>query len=718
LPDTTTTKYTYDGVGRLLTTTDQAGLVTTKTYNAVGRLTSVADAIRPTANVTQYAYDLNGNLLQLQDAAGRVTSYEYDRLDRRIVRTLPLGNSENYSYDAVGNLATKNDFNQNTTTYSYDALNRLLSKVPDSDLSEPTISFTYTQTGQRASMTDATGTTNYSSYDNRDRLKTKATPEGTLSYTYDVHGNVLTIASSNTNGASMTYTYDALNRLASAKDNRIAAQGGPSTPTTYGYDAVGNPTAYAYPNTVQTGNVFDPLNRLTQTCASTSSPACSAGTKLASYAYTLGAAGNRTNVLELNGRNVAYGYDNDYRLTSEAITGDPAGHNGTVSYTQYDAVGNRLSMTSTLSAVPGGSFVYDANDQLTTDTYDANGNTISSGGISYGYDFENRLLTPGAVLILYDGDGNRVSETVAGVTTEYLVDTLNPTGLPQVVDEVVNGSVTRTYAYGLQRLSENQKISGTWTPSFYGYDGHGNVRFLANTSGTVGNTYQFDAFGNQITSTGTTPNNYLYSGEASDSATNFYQLRDRWYRPTVGRFITRDSFEGVQCSPLSFNPYIYGSDDPVNRIDPTGRADELDYSQALKIGVYAAPGLILLQKQIACVFSLTASVLYGIVQAGPGNVGRITLNSNTCTANVEPKCPPCDPGPEAGTLCYETGFGQHHGWDPHYHIWHRGQDQVTCDCYWNKKHGTKGGHQFPPVLWGIGLQDCSTYPSWLQWTGK
>ena len=83
-------------------------------------------------------------------------------------------------------------------------------------MSEPTISFTYTQTGQRASMTDATGTTNYSSYDNRERLKTKATPEGTLSYTYDAHGNLLTLASSNANGASMTYTYDALNRLASA----------------------------------------------------------------------------------------------------------------------------------------------------------------------------------------------------------------------------------------------------------------------------------------------------------------------------------------------------------------------------------------------------------------------------------------------------------------------------------------------------------------------
>ena len=78
-----------------------------------------------------------------------------------------------------------------------------------------------------------------------------------------------------------------------------------------------------------------------------------------------------------------------------------------------------------------------------------------------------------------------------------LVDTLNPTGLPQVLDEVVKGSVTRTYAYGLQRVSQNQQISGTWTPSFYGYDGHGNVRFLTNTSGAVGNTYQFDAFGNQ-----------------------------------------------------------------------------------------------------------------------------------------------------------------------------------------------------------------------------
>src|SRR5260370_28578639 len=95
----------------------------------------------------------------------------------------------------------------------------------------------------------------------------------------------------------------------------------------------------------------------------------------------------------------------------------------------------------------------------------------------------------------YDGDGNRVSETGGGVTTKYLVDSLNPTGYSQVLDELVNGSVTKTYTYGLQRISENQLSGSTWNPTFYGYDGPGNRPFLASATGTVGNTYQFDAFG-------------------------------------------------------------------------------------------------------------------------------------------------------------------------------------------------------------------------------
>jgi YD repeat-containing protein len=306
---------------------------------------------------------------------------------------------------------------------------------------------------------------------------------------------VLTVNSNNTNGASMTYTYDALNRLASAKDNRIAAQGGSSNPTTYSYDATGNLTGYLYPNTTQTQNVFDPVNRLAQTCSATTSPACSAGTKLTNYVYGLGPAGNRLVVTELhnNSRQVIYGYDNDYRLTSEAINSDPARNNGTVSYTQYDATGNRQTMTSTLNAVPGGSFSYDNNDRLTSDVYDANGNTTASAGISNTYDFENRMLTHGSLSLIYDGDGNRVSETVGGNTTKFLVDDHNFSGIPQVLDELVNGSVSRTYAYGQRRISENQLVNSSWVPSFYGYDGHGNVRFLTNSAGMITDTYRHNS---------------------------------------------------------------------------------------------------------------------------------------------------------------------------------------------------------------------------------
>jgi YD repeat-containing protein len=88
------------------------------------------------------------------------------------------------NYDFVGNLTSKVDFNGKTTSYAYDSLNRLLSKTPDASFSgAAAIVMTYTSTGQRASMTDASGASSFT-YDSRDRLKTKVTPQGTLTYTY------------------------------------------------------------------------------------------------------------------------------------------------------------------------------------------------------------------------------------------------------------------------------------------------------------------------------------------------------------------------------------------------------------------------------------------------------------------------------------------------------------------------------------------------------
>lgn len=82
----------------------------------------------------------------------------------------------------------------------------------------------------------------------------------------------------------------------------------------------------------------------------------------------------------------------------------------------------------------------------------------------------------------YDGDGSRASETAGGVTTTYLVDTLNPMGYSHVLHELVGGTVTKMYTYGLRRISENRLSGSTWTPTFYDYDGHGNVRFLTGSA--------------------------------------------------------------------------------------------------------------------------------------------------------------------------------------------------------------------------------------------
>jgi RHS repeat-associated protein len=198
-----------------------------------------------------------------------------------------------------------------------------------------------------------------------------------------------------------------------------------------------------------------------------------------------------------------------------------------------------------------------------------------------------------AVGIAYDGDGNRVSESIGGTTTKFLVDDHNPTGLPQVLDEIVSGAVTRTYAYGRQRISENQLISGTWTPSFYGYDGHGNVRFLTNSSGVVTDSYDYDAFGMPIKTSGTTANAFLYSGERLDSNIGLYDLRARYLNHATGRFWSRDPIEGKKCCGLSWNPYIYVKQNPVNAIDPTGREALINWMIAnQKPLVYGAVALL------------------------------------------------------------------------------------------------------------------------------
>ena len=240
---------------------------------------------------------------------------------------------------------------------------------------------------------------------------------------------------------------------------------------------------------------------------------------------------------------------------------------------------------------------FDADDRLAGDVYDANGNTVNSGGIGNVYDFENHLIQQGGATMVYDGNGNRVSKTVAGLTTNFLISEINPTGYAQVVSESFSGGTgnreeSHAYVYGLDRISQNrlafinsQNINQV---SYYIYDGHGSVRALTDPSGNVTDTYDYDAFGNEIHTTTTlaspTVNEFLFAGEQFDSDLRLYYNRARYLNVTTGRFWSMDTFDGDISSPLSLHKYLYASADPVNALDPSGNQDSAQEAEAEAIG--------------------------------------------------------------------------------------------------------------------------------------
>ncbi len=95
-----------------------------------------------------------------------------------------------------------------------------------------------------------------------------------------------------------------------------------------------------------------------------------------------------------------------------------------------------------------------------------------------------------------------------------------------------------------------------------------------NDGGQITDAYTWDAFGNLISSSGAgTANNVGAFGEYADSDTGLIYLRARWMNPGLGRFMSMDTNEGAQENPLSLHKYVYDSNDPVDRIDPTGNDD-------------------------------------------------------------------------------------------------------------------------------------------------
>ncbi len=359
--------------------------------------------------------------------------------------------------------------------------------------------------------------------------------------------------------------------------------------TSYTYDAVGNEAKCVYPGGMSHTYSYNPQNRLLQVALTNN-----AGTQLQTYAYGLNATGARTNVTESLGtsvvRQIIYGYDGGNlprvsRLTSETYYSNTGTNDGSQTYA-YDPVGNRTNRTVSFGFTPydnltNQAFVFDHRDQIDSDgwannanpNYDLNGNSVTTNGVPDGakYDAENRLISRGTnIQITYDTDGNRISKTVGGITTTYLVDDQNPTGYPQVLVEWTSLSpyngTSISYAYGLSLISQCTDGDDIL---YFASDGQGSTRMLLDGN-TVAASFDYDGYGNLLNSTNSTTSNYRYTGQQWDPDLQQYYLRARYYDPKLGRFWTIDTYDGDQTDPLSLHKYLYCEANPANHIDPSG----------------------------------------------------------------------------------------------------------------------------------------------------
>jgi RHS repeat-associated protein len=207
---------------------DGSSLTTEYVYNALGRLTSMANKKGSTVlSQYTYTYDANGNITSVYD--GKTTrSYVYDKLNRLIEIVPQNGNSTVYSYDLMGNRLTessdRSSINHVSTSYTYKLDNKLESVTKGST----TVTMSYNADGMRAKETTASGTSYYI-YNLSGRLVAegqstsvvnanyvwgpdrvlvrKEAGGGEYYYLYNGHGDVIQIVDRNGNIVN-NYSYD------------------------------------------------------------------------------------------------------------------------------------------------------------------------------------------------------------------------------------------------------------------------------------------------------------------------------------------------------------------------------------------------------------------------------------------------------------------------------------------------------------------------------
>ena len=197
----------------------------------------------------------------------------------------------------------------------------------------------------------------------------------------------------------------------------------------------------------------------------------------------------------------------------------------------YDADGHVVEKTGIMAAtnlpqaVTGNTF--NADNEMTSFngtamTYDANGNLTSDGTNTYTWDARNHLTAiSGAATASfeYDALGRRISKTIAGTTTQFLYDGLNP------VQEIQSGSPSANLLTGLKLDEFFQRTNSAGARDFL-TDTLGSTVALADSSGAIQTSYtgacpersRREPFGNTTTSGPSSTNTFQFTGRESVGA--------------------------------------------------------------------------------------------------------------------------------------------------------------------------------------------------------
>ncbi len=425
-------------------------------------------------------------------------------------------------------------------------------------------------------MLDASGTSTYT-YDHADRLNVVTNGYGqSVSYSYSGINQRLTLQDPSL--ATFSYTYDAARRLSTVVNPQ-------NSRTTFTYDLADRRMLAHNGNGTSTSYVYDAADRLLW--LNHFGPG-SAG--IAGFTYTYDNVGNPQSVLELDGSTVDWTNDGANQLILEDRTGTDAAHRKNY----YDGRGNRFEqdLNSGLTKVNG--FTYDNADQLkvltsynlpaiatlTSYTYDPAGNLLGvlnppgTQPTTFVWDDEGRsklvqLPTGVSVTSTFNGDNLRMQRVDNTGTVRYVWD--SQAYLAETDgSNVMQAEYTQEPAQYGGLLSQYRLTGGVWTPSYYHFDRIGSTRALTSSSGSITDTYFYEAFGTSLGGSGSTVNPFQFIGQLGyyrDAASGLYYVRDRVYDPVTGRWVSRDRIGFASGDP---NPHRYVWNNPTFYIDPSG----------------------------------------------------------------------------------------------------------------------------------------------------